>query len=58
MKAKVTLTLDSDFVKAVDEARGLVPRSRFVEKLLLESWEESGVHRKREEYTTEVAGYV
>lgn len=58
MRERITLTLDRDFVRAVDEARGLVPRSRFVEKLLVEAWEDSGVHRKSEENATEVPGYV
>ena len=58
MRTRITLTLDSNFVKAVDEARGLISRSRFVEKLLLEAWEENEVHKKREEYIAEVAGYV
>ena len=58
MRARITLTLDSNFVKAVDEVRGLISRSRFVEKLLLEAWEESEVHRKREEHIAEVPGYA
>jgi len=33
MKARVTLTLEKNLVKDIDEARGLIPRSRFVESL-------------------------
>lgn len=33
MRVKVTLNLDEGWVRRIDERRGLVPRSRFVEAL-------------------------
>ena len=47
-RVKITITLDSNSVKNIDEVRGLIPRATFVEKLLVEAWEESEVHKKRE----------
>lgn len=49
MKQRITLTLEADLVEEIDEARGLIPRSRFVEQLLFGAW-------KKEK--TEVRGYA
>ena len=38
MKQRITLTLDEDLVEEIDEKRGDVPRSRFVERLLFGVW--------------------
>jgi len=35
MKRAVTLTLSEDLVEEIDEKRGVIPRSRFVEMLIL-----------------------
>jgi metal-responsive CopG/Arc/MetJ family transcriptional regulator len=58
MKARITLTLDSDLVEEIDETRGDVPRSRFVERLLLETWKASGMWKKKKELAKEVQGYA
>jgi metal-responsive CopG/Arc/MetJ family transcriptional regulator len=58
MKTRVTLTLDSDFVEEIDETRGDVSRSRFVERLLLETWKASGMWKKRKENAAGVEGYA
>jgi metal-responsive CopG/Arc/MetJ family transcriptional regulator len=58
MKTRVTLTLDSDFVEEVDETRGDISRSRFVEKLLLGAWKATGMWKKRKENATGVEGYA
>lgn len=34
MKTRITLTLDSDLTEKIDEAKGDVSRSRFVERIL------------------------
>lgn len=40
MRTRITVTLDSDLLEEIDERRGLIPRSRFVEQLLLGVWQE------------------
>lgn len=50
MKQRITLTLEADLVEAIDEKRGDIPRSRFIERLL--------VTRNSETKEVEVDGYA
>ena len=38
MRTRITVTLNSDLVEEIDETRGDIPRSRFVERLLFGAW--------------------
>lgn len=38
MRAKITISMDENLIAKIDEERGLIPRSRFVEQLLLGAW--------------------
>jgi hypothetical protein len=40
MRQTVALSLDAKIIKAVDSERGMVPRSRYIEDLLLRGIEE------------------
>lgn len=51
MKKPITITLNDGLVDEIDEKRGLIPRSRFVELLILRILSEE----KKEE---EVRGYA
>jgi len=39
MKRKIGISLDPEIVEKIDEERGLIPRSRYIEKLLRERLE-------------------
>ena len=37
----IGISLDDNIIDEIDNARGLVPRSRFIEKIIIETLEES-----------------
>ena len=34
----ITISLDIDVIEKIDNKRDLVPRSRYIERILLENW--------------------
>lgn len=42
MKEKVSLTLEKELLEDIDRARGMVPRSRWIEHKLKGEYDESG----------------
>ena len=53
MKRKITVSLDADLIEKIDNLRGIIPRSPFIQELLLST----GV-RERPEKSEEVGGYA
>lgn len=51
MKKAISITLEGEMVEEIDEKRGIIPRSRFIECLLLRTFREE----KKEEV---VRGYA
>ena len=46
VRKPITVSLDPELVEEIDQARGLVPRSRWVEKLIGEAQRKEGKERR------------